>query len=43
MGPQLGSGAFAEVRKCKHKATGNINAVKLIRKQSMNKEQEEMF
>jgi calcium-dependent protein kinase len=39
----LGQGAFGEVRKCINRHTKVIRAVKLIKKESMNKEEEESF
>ena len=43
LGQPLGQGAFAEVRKCQHKVTKTINAVKIIKKEKMNEIQEASF
>jgi len=39
----LGQGAFGEVRKCINRNTKSIRAVKLIKKESMNLEEETSF
>ena len=39
----LGQGAFGEVRKCIHRTTKVIRAVKLIRKDAMTAEEEQSF
>ena len=39
----LGTGAFGEVRKCVSRTSKNIRAVKIIKKESMSKEEEESF
>ena len=43
IGQMLGQGAFGEVRKCTTRDTKVIRAVKLIKKESMNQEEEESF
>ena len=43
IGNTLGQGAFGEVRKCIHRTTKVIRAVKLIRKDSMTPEEEQAF
>mmetsp|Transcript_1056 Transcript_1056/g.1953 ORF Transcript_1056/g.1953 Transcript_1056/m.1953 type:complete len:494 (-) Transcript_1056:28-1509(-) len=43
IGQLLGQGAFGEVRKCINRKTRVIRAVKLIRKESMSKEEEQSF
>ena len=35
VGNRLGAGAFAEVRRCEHKVTGQIRAVKIYRKEKL--------
>ncbi len=39
----MGQGAFGEVRKCINRKTKVIRAVKLIRKESMSKDEEQSF
>jgi len=39
----LGTGAFGEVRKCVSRTSKLIRAVKIIKKESMSKEEEESF
>ena len=39
IGQLLGQGAFGEVRKCINRKTKVIRAVKLVRKESMNREE----
>lgn len=43
IGQMLGQGAFGEVRKCIHRKTKVIRAVKLIRKDAMTAEEEQSF
>ena len=43
LGQLLGQGAFGEVRKCINRNTKAIRAVKLIKKESMNQEEETSF
>ena len=43
LGDPLGTGAFGEVRKCMHKATRSVRAVKIIRKEAMNADQAKSF
>ena len=43
IGQILGQGTFAEVRKCITRDTKDIRAVKLIKKESMTQEEEELF
>ena len=43
LGQLLGQGAFGEVRKCINRNTKIIRAVKLIKKDSMNDEEEQNF
>lgn len=43
IGQLLGQGAFGEVRKCINRKSRVIRAVKLIKKESMNKEEEQSF
>jgi len=39
----LGSGAFGEVRQCISKKTGKIRAVKIIKKEQMNKHEQKLL
>ena len=39
----LGSGAFGEVRKCMSKKTGKTRAVKIIKKEQMNKHEQKLL
>ncbi len=44
MGPQLGKGAFGEVRRCVHKVSRSVRAVKIIKKDKLDKtERERLF
>lgn len=43
LGQVLGTGAFGEVRKCVSRTSKLIRAVKIIKKESMSKEEEESF
>lgn len=43
LGQVLGTGAFGEVRKCVSRTSKVIRAVKIIKKESMSKEEEESF
>ena len=43
LGQLLGQGAFGEVRKCINRNTKAIRAVKLIKKESMNQDEEMSF
>jgi len=36
VGNRLGAGAFAEVRRCEHKVTGQVRAVKIYRKEKLS-------
>lgn len=38
MGQMLGKGAFGEVRQCKHKGSGQIFAIKIMRKKDIEKQ-----
>ena len=39
VGNRLGAGAYAEVRRCEHKVTGQIRAVKIYRKEKVSSEE----
>lgn len=43
VGKVIGSGALGEVRKCKHKETENLRAVKIIKKEQMNETEQKFF
>ena len=43
LGKVLGQGALGEVRKCKHKASAALRAVKIIKKEKMNETAQKFF
>lgn len=43
LGKVIGTGALGEVRKCKHKTTDILRAVKIIKKEKMNETEQKFF